>query len=140
MSKVTQLTKKQFEVIEDLFEGKLKENEILQKHKVSRAAYNKWLADDNFIGEFDKRIEVSHMRNAAHIARDISKALVNLVELSKGQGETARKACLDIIALQSHAAAQTQIQPKTNEQSEPPQSDLSPEAASRILAALAEEN
>ena len=54
MSKIKLLTKRQLEVIEDLFEAEKKESEILQKHNLSRIVYNKWLEERNFIEEFDR--------------------------------------------------------------------------------------
>jgi hypothetical protein len=140
MSKAKQLSRKQIEVINDLFESEKKEIQILQDHKVSWIIYNKWFADKNFIEELDNRIAAAKKRAAAHIAYTASKAIAGLVDLSQGQGETARKACLDLIALQSQATTQPQPQPQAPEQSDSPKSDLSPETASRILAALAEEN
>ena len=140
MSKIKLLTKRQLEVIEDLFEAEKKESEILQKHNLSRIVYNKWLEERNFIEEFDKRITAAKNRAAAHFAGSASKAIFELVRLSKGDGETARKACLDIIALQNQVNTEPQPQPDTDEQSNSPESSLSPEAVSRILAALAEEN
>jgi predicted DNA-binding protein YlxM (UPF0122 family) len=53
MPKVKQLTTKQLAVIEDLFNEKLSETEILKNNNISRFLYNKWLADKNFIREFE---------------------------------------------------------------------------------------
>ena len=140
MSKAKQLTKKQIQVIDVLFKNVKEESEILQKLNVSWMMYNKWFADEIFAEEFNNRIAAEKKRAAAYIACSASKAIDNLVTLSGGTSETARKACLDLIALQSQAITQPQPQPQAPEQSDSPKSDLSPETASRILAALAEEN
>lgn len=140
MSKIKLLTKRQLEVIEDLFDSDQKETEILKKHNLSRIIYNKWLEDKNFVEEFDKRVAAAHRRTAANIARGISKAINNLVDLSAGEGETARKACLDILALQDQINTEPQQQHEFSEHSNSPKSSLSDEEASRILAALAQEN
>jgi hypothetical protein len=139
MSKNKQLTKKQLAVIEDLFNEKLSETEILKKNNISRFLYNKWLADRNFIREFDNRIMVKHMRNNANITRSVSNAIKNLEEMAgKNEGETARKACLDIIALEKDISSNRQ--PEQNEDKPNENEDqLSDEAAGRFLAALAEE-
>ena len=139
MSKIKQLTKKQLAVIEDLFNGQVSESEILKRNNISRFLFHKWLADENFIREFDNRIIVERMRNNANITRNVSNAIKHLKEMSeKMEGETARKACLDIIALEKEIVStrqpvQTEDKPLENEHS------LSDEAAGRILAALAEE-
>jgi hypothetical protein len=140
MSKVRQLTKRQLEVIEDLFESDKKESEILKKHNLSRIIFNKWLSDKNFADEFDRRIAAAQRRTATNIALGISKAIENLVDLSGGEGETARKACLDIITLQNQVNTEMQQQHEVSEHSNSPKSSLSDEEASRILAALAQEN
>lgn len=139
MSKHEQLTKKQLDLIDDLFTSKLNENKILQKHKVSRTLYNKWLADDNFIRDIDNRIAIAFKRNAAHLADNVSRAVNKLITLSKGKEEISRKACLDIIALQKHVLTNQPPVRQENKQLEIPQASLSDEAAGKILEALAEE-
>jgi len=94
------LTKRQLAVIEDLFAGELDEQTVLDKHKVSRRLYNKWLADDVFAGEFDRRIESAFRQSAALIARYAPFAAAKLVQLTESdKEETARKACLDILLM-----------------------------------------
>ena len=140
MSKHTKITKKQIDVINDLFASEQKENEILQKHKVSRALYNKWLADENFMRELDNRIAIAHKRIAARIAGNVSKAVEKLITLSNGDNDISRKACLDIIALQKQVSInQPQVRQETKTPETPANANLSDEAAGRILAALAEE-
>ena len=48
MSKEKRLSAKQLAVIDDLFEGEIKEAEILKKHNLSRNLFQKWLADESF--------------------------------------------------------------------------------------------
>ncbi len=139
MRKNTGLTKKQLDVIDDLFTSEQNENATLQKHKVSRALFNKWLADENFITVFDNRMSIAFKLNAARIAGNVSKAVENLIILSKGNTDISRKACLDIIALQKNIL---NIQPPTRQETQQPENPdacLSDEAAGKILAALAEE-
>ena len=139
MSKGT-LTKKQLAVIDDLFSSELNENKILQKHKVSRALYNKWLSDENFIRDFDSRISVSLKRNTARLADNVSKAVEKLITMTQGETDLSRKACLDIIALQKHVLVnqqQVRVETKTPETSA--NAPLSDEDAGKILAALAQE-
>lgn len=139
MSKHTQLTKKQLALIDDLFTSELNETEILQKHKVSRILYNKWLCDKNFMRDFDNRITIAFKRNAARLAQNVSKAVEKLITMTEGDKELSRKACLDIITLQKQVLSNQPAFRQETKQPENPNVCLSDEAAGKILAALAEE-
>ena len=90
MSKEKPLSTKQLAVIEDLFEGK-KEQEILEKHKLSRKLYNKWLADETFNRRLDRCAEWEYRKIAFKLARSARQALSSLVKLAEAEtGETAR--------------------------------------------------
>ncbi len=140
MSKAKHLGKKQIELIDDLFENKKDQSDVLKTHNISWTTYSKWLMNEHFGLEIDNRIAAAKKKAAAHLAASASKAIENLVNLSGGNGETARKACLDLIALQNQPVSEPQAKPKDSEQPKSPAQELSPETASRILAALAEEN
>ena len=100
MTKRGQLSKKQLSVLADLFSGQGDEQAILDKHKISRDTYKKWLTNDNFIEEFNIRVTLAYHQSRALIASYSSLAAVKLVQLTEsGKEETARKACLDIISL-----------------------------------------
>lgn len=143
MAKKKQLRKRQLELIDDLFEGQLDERTVLEKHKVSRNVYNKWLADEEFKSEFARRVAGARLQSEALIAKYSLVAAVKLVQLINSRSqETARKVCLDIISLpkvtgrkgkQSAGAEQAGVD--EGHQIE----QLSPQTASRLLAALAEE-
>jgi len=135
------LSSKQLAVIADMFSGELDEQAVLSKHKVGRSLYSRWLTDELFCAEFDRRIASAHRRTAALIAGCASLAAAKLVELTESENqETARKACLDVIAMPLKAAAnsRTSDQPEKNapEQTE----QLPPQTAARLLAALAQDN
>ena len=139
MKKKKNLTKRQIAVIEDLFAGELEEQEVLDRHKVSRNTFNKWLSDQRFIEQFNNRIAQAYHQSELIIARYARLAALKLIELTESdKDETARKACLDIITRNS-------ISPRlyagglNPEQSTPPVDKLSPQTASRLLAVLAEE-
>lgn len=144
MAKAKQLSKKQLAVIEDLFNGELDEQSVLGKYKVSRKLYNKWLANEAFVEQFDQRIAGAYRQSALLIARYAPLAAAKLVQLTKSESqETARKACLDIISMHSSSGslASTPAVLVDNPASAPPNPlDLSPETAGRLLAALAEEH
>ena len=133
------LSKRQLAVIEDLFAGELDEAAVLDKHKVSRNRYNEWLADEGFVAAFAERIGRPYRQSQLIIARYAPLAAAKLVQLTESDSaETARKACLDIISMPTAyphlAVAGTATDPAGAH------AELSPEAASRLLAALAETN
>ncbi len=132
----TKLTARQRAVIEDLFAGELDEQKILEKHKISRRLYDKWLTDVNFTQEFDRRLKLASRQSQLIIARYAAIAAAKLVQLTESQNsETARKACLDVINYLRPSAPGEPIDESPATSDEP---DLPPELASRLLAALAE--
>ncbi len=146
MKNAKKLSRKQLAVIEDSFAGELTEQAILNKHKVSRNVYNKWLADECFRQRFDERIAGAYRQSELILARYAPLAAAKLVELmGSDKPETVRKACLDVISLRASQAVLSKTnspaamldQPASNvTESNLPQ--LSEENASRILSALAE--
>jgi len=138
MSNAKLLSAKQLAVIDDLFEGK-QEQAILEKHKLSRKLYDKWLADEAFIARLEKRTEWENRLSEFVLARSARDAVSNLMDLTKSkQSETARKACLDIITMQTTRLVGTHETQADNPK--PPDSpQISPETAGKLLAVLAEE-
>ena len=141
MSESKRLTKRQVAVIEDLFVGELDEPAILKKHDVTPQEYERWLANERFVGQLERRIAAALHRGRELLARHALAAANTLVGLTKsGTGETARKACLDILGLHDGG-------PKSPESPDPEHApavlvpgQLSPEVASRLLAALAKDD
>ena len=133
------LSKKQLAVIDDLFSGELDEQAVLEKHKVNRNVYNRWMADDLFVSEFDRKIMSAHRQSAALIAKYAPLAAAKLVQLTESEKEeTARKACMDIISLPALLDKRI-VRPgelQTTETQLPQQ--LTEQAAGRLLAALAQ--
>jgi hypothetical protein len=140
MSESKKLSKRQLAVLEDLFTGELDEQGVLDKHAVPRCLYEKWLADERFAGQFERRIAHAYRQSRMILARYAPTAAVRLVELTDCEKEeTARKACLDIISLQWPASHEAPSGTPPLSSAPAPAPDLSPEAASRLLAALAEQ-
>jgi hypothetical protein len=140
MSKSKKSGRRQAAVLEDLFTGELEEPEVLAKHNISQGTYERWLADPHFAELFEQRIGRAHRQSRLILARYAPLAAAKLVELAHSDKvETARKACLDIIAL--HGAADAGEPPAGR--SAPEQlvvaGELTPELARRLLAALAGE-
>ena len=139
MGRRKKLNKKQLAVIDDFFGGELDEQAVLEKHKVNRNIYNRWLADELFVSEFDRRVMSAHRQSAVLIAKYAPLAAAKLVQLTESEKEeTARKACMDIISLPALLDKRI-VQPgelQTAETQLPQQ--LTERAASRLLAALAQ--
>jgi hypothetical protein len=142
MGKTEKLKPRQFAVIDELFNGD-DEQAVLDKYKVSRKLYNKWLADETFTGEFDRRIENAFRRSDILIARYAPLAAAKLVQLTESdKEETARKACLDIISMHVGWTRDDGRPTKDDGRGSPDSVQgfaLPDQTASRLLSALAEE-
>ena len=133
-----QLDKRQQRVIDDLFSSGLDEAGVLAKHGVSRHVFRKWVTEKVFVDEIRFRTEYAQQQSRLIIARYAPLAAAKLVQLTESEKEeTARRACLDIISLPYATKADKGASPEELEGGD--ESSLSPEAASRLLAALAEE-
>ncbi len=131
------LTKKQMSVLDDLFNSELDEQQVLDKYNVSGSLFNRWLDDDDFAEQFDRRIAAAYRQSSAFVARYATVAAAKLVQLTDSSNpETARKACLDIISMRGKTADTEQ---KTAENERPEQVSLTPETATKILEVLAKE-
>jgi hypothetical protein len=142
MTKRKRLGKKQLAVMDDLFAGELDEQAVMEKHKVKRRVLNRWLAEDAFAAEIDRRMGWLNLQSELIIARYKALAAAKLVQLTESEKEeTARKACLDIISLPKLTAKSSQQSTDEAQDSggQPEYQELSPETASRLLAVLAEE-
>ena len=134
MGKYKYLSNKQLAVLEDLFNSELDEQGVLEKHKVRRSTYEKWLDDELFAERFSQYIHRIRQRSELLLAKYQCLAAAKLIELTTSKKpETARKACLDIIS-QPRIKAEG-AEKESNKQAEP----ISDAQASRILAVLAEE-
>jgi len=134
-TKAKRLSARQLAVIDELFAGEDSEKDVLAKCKVSRKLYGRWLTDETFAAELDRRMAEAYRRSALLIARHAPTAADRLLGLTKcGKEETARKACLDIIS--PPGAGQTADACETSPAGPP---KLTPETAGKLLAVLAAE-
>jgi hypothetical protein len=139
MERKRQLTKRQLVVIDDLFGAELEERAILEKHKVSRNVYNKWLADERFKAEITLRVTSARLQSEALIARYSLLAAAKLVQLIESEKEeTSRRACLDIISLPNSKGRKAGKVQKGDLKSVKHSKALPPRTASRLLEALAQ--
>jgi len=146
MAKRKQLSDRQTAVLEDLFDSDLDEQGVLAKHRVRQSTYDKWLTEKPFAEQFSRYVTRARRRSELLMAKYSCLAAAKLVELTTSKkGETARKACLDIINQPKAEAKKNDKQGAADEGCESgveiQQSNIafSPETASKLLAVLAEE-
>ena len=139
MSEEKSLSAKQLAVIEDLFEGE-QEHEILKKHKLSRKIYEKWLVNEAFKDQLDRRITWEYRRSELMLARKARQAVSNLVKLTEPEkGEIARKACVDLITISANRSAGNNTIQAVNPSPSPESPPFTHETAGKLLAVLAKE-
>lgn len=138
MAKAKPLSAKQLAVIDDLFEGELKEPQILEKHNISRTLYEKWLADEDFHCHLETRMVWEYRRSEIILVRSARQAVSNLMDLTKSkQAETARKACIDVITMRANFLSGTRAGLIDNPKPPPETPNFSPVTAGKLLAVLA---
>ncbi len=140
MQETKKLTKRQRAVIEDLFTSELEDEEVLARHNVAPALYSRWLGDERFVEQFERRIAQAYHASRVTLARYAPVAAGKLITLTDCEKEeTARKACLDIVTFNAVPAAAAQSAAPREAQT-PSNVELPPEVASRLLTALTETN
>jgi len=136
MAKRKQLSDRQTAVLEDLFDSDLDEQGVLAKYRVRQSTYDKWLTEKPFAEQFSRYVTRARRRSGLLLAKYCCLAAAKLVQLTASKkGETARKACLDIINQPKIVAEAKEVEKDSNKQVEL----LSGTTASRLLAAMAEE-
>lgn len=144
--KVRKLSMKQKRVLKELFAGTSSEAEVLKNNGVSEAVYGRWLADDIFAEQLEKRIAAARRQSDMIIAQHSSYAAAKLIELTQCEKEeTVRKACLDIISWQGNSgkgmlkelADGKDAKDKTDEQADEFEELLDEETAGKILEIMA---
>ena len=128
------LTKKQQQVIDELFECGGDESSTLAKHNISQTQFANWLESENFTSAIAARIESARRQSQILLSKYIPVATAKLIGLCTSEKEeTARKACLDIL---SHPPTEQATTADENDSKEP--NPLSPQLTSKLLAVLAE--
>ncbi len=91
---------KQLAVIEDIVDGEMAETEVLAAHSVLRDDYRQWLEQTDFAALLQFQLDTTRRSAILLIAAYAPKAVERLLFLAeKGTGDTARRACLDILAM-----------------------------------------
>jgi len=139
MARRKYLSQRQLTVLDDLFNSDLDEQGVLDKHKVRRSTYDRWLADKVFAERFRQYVKRLKQRSELLMAKYSCLAAAKLVELTASdKAETARKACLDIISLPMLPAKGTQ-QPTESRTADVEQAPhLPPETCNKLLSVLAQ--
>jgi len=134
------LTQKQLAVLDDLFNGELDEQEVLNKHRVRRGTYGRWLEYEAFRERFKQYVNVLVWRSERLLAKYSCDAARRLTKLTEAENEeVARKACLDVMGMPKRIVQQLEVAKvsECGEGVEIPQ--LSARTASKLLAVLAED-
>ncbi len=140
MARRRYLSRRQLIVLDDLFNSDLDEQAVLDKHKVRRSTYERWLADELFAERFKQYVNSVRRRSELLMAKYSCLAAAKLVELiASDKAETARKACLDIISVPKIATDRGEQSDKAQKDGDKQVEQLSDATASRLLMALAEE-
>ena len=128
------LTKKQLDIIDEWFENGGNETAVLRKYKITHKKWEKWLADKTFNAAVADKAKAIQLQSQILIAQYVPMAAAKLIQLCGSEkGETSRKACLDILAMQMDVNKQSG---DTSDDKETTM--LDEETASKILAAIAE--
>ena len=125
-------------VIDDILKNGLTERQALENHGVTRIRYRRWLKGGLYMQELNDAIDAAMRQRKltmAHSLPDVADRLTKLIDTEKG--ETVRKTCLDIIALQKADAPPQIPQHQTDEQIIN-KYNLTEEKAAKIWALLAE--
>ncbi len=134
------LTQRQLAVLDGLFNGELDEQAVLKKHRVRQGTYERWLADEVFTERFRRYVNVLTRRSELFLAKSSCEAARKLLKLTKSKKEeTARKVCLDIMAMPKRISEHLEAAKvsRGGEGTDVPQ--LSARTASKLLAVLADE-
>ena len=140
MARRKYLSQRQLVVLDDLFNSDLDEQGVLDKHKVRRITYERWLTDELFMERFKRYVNGVKRRSELLMAKYSCLAAAKLVELTASdKAETARRACLDIISVPKTTDKKDDKRVMRDEGREQSNIALAPETASRLLAAMAEQ-
>lgn len=140
MTRRKYLSQRQLAILDDLFNSDIDEQAVLDKHKVRRNTYDRWLEDKLFAERFKQYVNGLKRRSELLMAKYSCLAAAKLVELTASDNaETARKACLDIISQPKNAADRVEQSDQAKKDSSQQVEQLSDATASKLLAALAEE-
>ncbi|MHC4477835.1 MAG: hypothetical protein ACYTEL_19505 [Planctomycetota bacterium] len=122
-------------LIDDLLAARRTEKTILKKHNLDQEALCRLLDDPVFTAELHRRMHWLNLKADFIMAKHRTTAANKLVKLtSDKKPETARKASVAIFRFTP------KIPPRQQTKTEHTDSTLSPQIASKILAALAEED
>lgn len=133
---MNKLTKRQLNFIDELFTSGGDETAAGKRCNLSPVLYHKWLSTKAFADEIARRSDLAKQASKILLSQYLTVAAAKLVALTgSDKEETARKACLDILSLNSDEAA---VDEETTAESPLPK--ISPQTASKLLKVLAEDS
>ncbi|MBM4102603.1 MAG: hypothetical protein FJ263_00930 [Planctomycetes bacterium] len=127
--KEKKLSPKQKLFLADFTGGNYSVFDLLERHKIRRSDYRRWLGEMLFVDEMNARIESSRQNSQIRLAQSAPAAAEKLAKLAESDGETGRKACLDILKLS--------VQDGEDKTIAAPTVEISDEQAEKILEFMA---
>ncbi len=126
-------------VIEEIIKGD-EEAKVLRRHRIAPETFDKLLNSPEFATKISSTIGLSIIRSKLLIAQYAQVATAKLISLTDCEKEeTARKACLDVIALAHKQSDPAIDHEKVSEIAESGVAPISQEQASKMLAVLAKD-
>jgi hypothetical protein len=96
----SKLNKRQRMLLDELFAGTISEQEVLDKYRIGRSVFAKWLNEPVFLRALHGRIAAAYHQSSILLARHATAAANRLISLTESnKPDTARRSCLDIIEM-----------------------------------------
>lgn len=136
MARRKYLSGRQLAVLDDLFGSDVDMSQVLRKHGIRAATFNRWRNEQLFAAAYRERLSNCRFGSELFMVRCVPLAATKLVELMDSENqEVARKACLNIMEL-TQEESQEKSEEKRVEDKEA--AGLSEQEARVLLGSLAE--
>jgi hypothetical protein len=93
------LSAKQKLFLADFAGGRCAVSVLLEQHQIRPGDYQRWLGNPLFADEMNARIALWRQDSHILLEQSAATAAAKLMKLAESEGETGRKACLDILTL-----------------------------------------
>ena len=109
------MTARRPSLLRDLTDGVLDLHDLARRDQIPRLKLARWANKPRHAAALDELARLAEKRTALLLATGRSEAALMLVNIARGQAgeakETSRKACLDLLKIESHAAASSAVPP-----------------------------
>jgi hypothetical protein len=112
---------------------------LVEKYNVPIGEYQSWLENPQFVEEMNGWIALRQKENQVLLLKAARTAIDRLVCLMETDGETGRKACMDVFALMGYDAKSENTMPSSSAAIPRPAVKITDEMAERVLEMLADE-